>query len=109
VAQKRGLAGFRFSFQLYLRRAHRVLSDWWFSGCSEIESGHVQLAVQPADVATIVRDLMASFEVYARAKNMAISYTCMPAEMPILVLDVIRLRQVCTGSGFAHMAEELLW
>jgi signal transduction histidine kinase len=56
----------------------------------------MELITQPTDVAALVEDAVASFTIYAHEKGVKVTYKRKPDEIPILMTDAIRLRQVRT-------------
>jgi hypothetical protein len=56
----------------------------------------MELMTQPTDVAALVEDAVESFTIYAHEKGVKVTHKRKPDEIPILMTDAIRLRQVCT-------------
>jgi hypothetical protein len=56
----------------------------------------MELLKQPTDVAALVEDAVASFTIYAHEKGVTVTHKRKPDDIPILMTDAIRLRQVST-------------
>jgi signal transduction histidine kinase len=54
----------------------------------------MELAMKPADIVALVSGTVESFTIYARRKGIEISEAYQPQEIPELMIDVIRVRQV---------------
>ena len=61
---------------------------------SKIESGKLALLSEPIDVVEVMSATLQHFTVYTAKKNVEFSYGFDPPQMPMLVLDKVRMRQV---------------
>ncbi|HBU08543.1 MAG TPA: hypothetical protein DEA99_04990, partial [Candidatus Omnitrophica bacterium] len=75
-------------------RLNRLISD--LLDISRIEAGKIQLNKQPADAASIVRDVLGLFQASAKEKNIALE-SLLPEELPLVAIDSDKINQVLTN------------
>lgn len=54
----------------------------------------MELIVQPTDVVALVESAVESFAIYGKDKGLEMSCAFEPREIPMLLVDAIRFRQV---------------
>jgi signal transduction histidine kinase len=75
-------------------RLNRLISD--LLDISRIEAGKIQLNKQPADAASIVKDVLGLFQASAKEKNIALE-SLLPEELPLVTIDSDKINQVLTN------------
>ena len=75
-------------------RLNRLISD--LLDISRIEAGKIQLNKQPADAASIVKDVLGLFQASAKEKNIALELL-LPEEIPLVTIDSDKINQVLTN------------
>src|SRR3989338_11609923 len=75
-------------------RLNRLISD--LLDISRIEAGKIQLNKQPADAASIVRDVLGLFQAGAKEKSIALE-SLLPEELPLVTIDSDKINQVLTN------------
>lgn len=75
-------------------RLNRLISD--LLDISRIEAGKIQLNKQPADAASIVKDVLGLFQASAKEKNIALE-SLLSEELPLVTIDSDKINQVLTN------------
>ena len=75
-------------------RLNRLISD--LLDISRIEAGKIQLNKQPADAASIVKDVLGLFQAGAKEKSIALE-SLLPEELPLVTIDSDKINQVLTN------------